>query len=306
MTKNKLPLSRKYRPQTFDDMFGNIDEIKSLRETVKERKVTTYLLYGDRGCGKSTCSRIIAKELGVGIGLRELNISNTTGIDAARAIIADLRYQPSDGKGNVIILNEIQGASKAFQKSMLEILEEPPKNTYFILCTTNPEKLLKAVKSRCSQFRFSPLSMVTGRRFVKHILEQEKQTLEKDIIANLLKVTECIPRETLVLLDKILKVEPKRQQKLINNYVASDANEEVNVLCQLLLKKADWKIIAKVIKSIREEPETIRRQVMGYMGVVLLNSGKRQAAVVMECFRENFFDTGKNGIILACYSCIAD
>jgi len=301
---NELPLSRKYRPESFDEMFGNIDELKSLKITVQEKKVTTFLLYGDRGCGKSTASRIIAKELGAGIGLKEMNISNTTGIDSARKMIDDCRYCAPDGKPTVIVLNEIQGASKAFQQSILEILEEPPKDTYFILCTTNPEKLSKPVKSRCSQFRFSPLSLIIGRKFIKDILGKENQELSKEVINGVLKATDCIPREILTLLDKIFKIDEAKRGKLIQNYVTSDISEEVNILCQLLLKKENWKVIAKVVQNIKEDPETIRMKILGYMGIVLLRSGKRQAAVILECFKDNFFETRKSGLILACYSSI--
>ena len=303
---NNLPLARKYRPSSFGEMFGNVNELKALEKTVQEKRVTTFLLYGDRGCGKSTASRIIAKELGAGLGLREMNISHTTGVDAARQMIDDCRYAAPDGKPTVIILNEIQGASKAFQQAILEILEEPPKNTYFILCTTNPEKLLKPVKSRCSQFRFSPLSLIIGRRFIKSILKKENQELDKEIINGILKATEFIPREILTLLEKVLKVDENKRAKIIENYIVSDASEEVNTLCKLLLKRENWKIIAKVVNSIREDPETVRRKILGYMSVVLLRTGKRQAAVVMECFRDNFFETGKSGLVLACYSSICD
>ena len=285
---NNLPLARKYRPVSFKEMFGNVDELKALEKTVQEKKVTTFLLYGDRGCGKSTASRIIAKELGVGLGLREMNC----------------RYSAPDGKPTVIILNEIQGASKAFQQAILEILEEPPKDTYFILCTTSPEKLLKPVKSRCSQFRFSPLSLIMGRKFIRSILKRENQELGGEIINKILKATEFIPREILTLLEKVLKVDENKRAKIIENYIVSDVSEEINTLCQLLLKKENWKIIAKVVNSIKEDPETVRRKILGYMGIVLLRTGKRQAAVVMDCFRDNFFETGKSGLVLACYSSI--
>lgn len=300
--KENLPLSRKYRPESFDDMFGNIDEIESLKQTVQEGKVTTFLLYGDRGCGKTTSARIIAKEKGIKAGIKEYNISNTTGIDAARGIIDDCRYMGLDG--NCIILNEIQRASVGFQNAILEILEEPPKGTYFILCTTNPEKLLDPVKSRCSKFRFSPLSLVMGRKFIKNILTQENQELEKELITGIVKKTEGIPREILVLLDKVLKIKPEKRAKIIENYIGGEVTEEIRTLCQMLLKKNLWKSIAKVLKHIKGEPENIRRAILAYAGAVLLNSGNIQAAVIIETFQENFYDSGKAGLYFACFSCV--
>ncbi len=301
-----LSMAKRNRPATFSEMFGNLEEIAALEKIVKEKKVTTFLFQGDRGCGKSTAARIAARELGASnVGLTELNISDARGIDDARKIIEDCRYLPRDGGKNVIILNEIQGSNKFFQNALLEILEDPPKNTYFILCTTNPEKLISPIKSRCSQYTFSPLSAIASRKFIKYILDKEGKELHKDITKEIPKKTDGVPRETLSLLEKVLSADTDKQRlKIIQNYSGSAEDEVVISLCRALMKKSSWKEVSKILKSITTDPESTRWGVLGYFNVVLLNSGKLEAAGIVETFSESFIDSGKAGLTLACYTVI--
>jgi len=301
-----LPLARKYRPKDFSELFGNKEEVKSLEKTVEQKKVTTFLLYGERGCGKTTCAKIMAEKLGAGaMGISELNISNTTGVDAARQIIEESGYMARDMGSKVVILNEVQMASKNWMNAMLEILEQPPSNTYFILCTTNPEKLIKPVKSRCSQFKFSPLSPVVSQQLIKSILTKEDQELSKEVIRNIAKKTEGIPREIITLLEKVLSVEEEEQQlRILQDYQGVSETEDIRNLCKALLKGSTWKTVSGILKSIKEEPESVRYAVLGYMNVVLLNSGKKEAAEIIAGFSESFIQSGRAGLTLACFEIV--
>ena len=304
----ELSMAKKFRPQVFSEIFGNFEEISSLEKIVQKKKVTTFLLQGERGCGKTTCAKIMARELGASsIGLMELNISDTRGIDDARRIIDNCQYLPRDMGSNVIILNEIQGANTFFQNALLEILEFPPKNTYFILCTTNPETLSKAIKSRCTQYTFSPLPPIVSRKFIKSILEKEGKELSKDIIKEISKKADGIPREILSLLEKVLNADNDKQRlKILLNYSGRAEDETTKGLCQGLMNKSSWKEIAKILKSIKKDPESCRWDIIGYFNTVLLNSGKMQAAEIIEVFSESFIMTGKAGLTLACYTIIKE
>lgn len=302
----ELSMAKKHRPQTFSEVFGNTEEISSLEKIIKDKSVSTFLFQGDRGCGKSTCARIAAKELGASaIGTTELNISDARGIEDARNIIESCQYLPRDGGSNVFILNEIQGANKFFQNTLLEILEEPPKKTYFILCTTNPESLIAPIRSRCSQFTFAPLSSISARKFIKSILDKEEKELSKDVIKEISKKTDGIPRETLSLLEKVLCADTeKKQLRIIKDYSGSSEDEAVIDLCRAFMNNSSWKEISKILKTIKVDPESVRYGVLGYFNSVLLNKGNFFSAGVIETFSESFINSGKAGLTLACYTVV--
>jgi DNA polymerase-3 subunit gamma/tau len=154
-----IPLYRKYRPQTLQDYFGN----KQLKTTVKKMLANNtlphaILLSGNSGSGKTTLARIIAKELNCsGIDLTEFNIADTNGVDSIRDLIENANYRPMISQNRVYILDECHQMTTQAQNALLKVLEEPKPWVYFILCTTDPQKLLNTIKSRTTQFAVKPL-----------------------------------------------------------------------------------------------------------------------------------------------------
>ena len=147
--EEKLELYRKYRPTTLDQMVGNEATIKSLKKEL-ENGSHTFLFTGNAGCGKTTLARIIAKEVGAGeLSIREINSADNRGIDTAREVMEQMRFNPSDGDALVWILDEVHMISSAGPNAFLKALEDTPSHCYFFLCTTNPEKLISPLKTRC-------------------------------------------------------------------------------------------------------------------------------------------------------------
>lgn len=305
MGDHGLELYRAYRPLEFDDIVGNEEIIQSLRSVLarKEGIPSTFLFSGPSGCGKTTLARILAKRLGAsGVrNLRELNISNTRGIDAARKIIENVRIRPLGGGSKVVILNECHRATVDFQNAMLEVLEEPPDKVYFILCTTDPQKLLPAVRTRCMKYEVKKLIKRQMKQLLEEVIEAEEADLSDEVIKGIIEVSGGSPREALVVLDSVIDIkDSKKALKAINSFAFEE--KKILELSQALLKGFKWKEVSKILKGIKEEPEEIRMAVLGYMGAVLL-SGKvsKRASDVITLFEDSFYNSGRAGLINACF-----
>jgi len=295
-----MSLITKYRPEDFDEVYGNDSMLDSLKSAIlnEDRRPSTYLLHGPSGCGKTTLARIISNYLGCKKP-KEYNISDTRGIDAARSIIEKVWYH-TFGVARVIILNECHMATKEFQNAVLEVLEEPPPQTYFILCTTEPEKLLKTILTRCTQFQVSTLTTKMMRALIADVADAEEVELDPDTIGTIAKAAEGSPRSGLSILSKIINLDEDGIEEAIEEVKTSE--QHGIDLCRALMKRAKWKTVATILKEITDEPETVRYQVMGYFSSVLLKNGDAWAAYILTSFVEtNFMYSKKPGLVLTCY-----
>jgi DNA polymerase-3 subunit gamma/tau len=276
----------------------------------KEDRPHSFLLYGPSGTGKTTAARIIAHELGcpeklnngdINMDFVEINASDNRGIDTAREIISQMHYLPVNSDARIWVLDEIHMGTKDFQNALLKALEEPPDHVYFILCTTDPQKLIPTIRNRCSKFETELLDEDDLNNLINWVLECEnKETFPKNIIDQIAYVANGCPREALIALDQIIDLDPEERNKALKAFKTQEA--QIIDLCRGLIKRKPWPEIASILKDINEEPEKIRRSVLNYMMSVLLNSKKPdpQAMLVCACFTPSFFYTGKAGLVAAC------
>lgn len=261
------------------------------------------LLQGPSGCGKTTLARIIASRLGaVGRDLKQYNISNMRGIDAAREIIKLVGVAPWGGC-RVIVLNECHKATNEFQNAMLEALEEPPPRNYFILCTTEPGKLLKTVKTRCTTFVLDKLVKRDLIELVGWVAVQEQVELSEQVITAIAESSGGSPRQALVILDAVIDLATEEEQiEVAGNYYFSE-----NVVFDLangLLNQVKWKQVVDTIKGLNaKDAEDIRYAMLGIFEKTLMGGGKRgeRAAMMMDFFNSSFQATGRPGLTQACW-----
>lgn len=298
-----MSLYLKYRPNTFDEIIGNSDIVEILKNQLSDQGISHSLLFhGPTGCGKTTLGRIVANELGAkGTDLREVDSADFRGIDTIREIRKQSAYKPLEGPCRVWILDECHKLTGDAQTALLKALEDTPKHVYYILCTTDPQKLLSTIKGRCAQYQVNLLTDREMKILLKRVVKAEDEKLSKEVYDTIIQDSLGHPRNALQILMQVLATSPdKRGQVAIQ---AAEKQSATIELCRALLNHKSWKEIAGILSGLKgEDPEQIRRAVLGYCQAVLLgNRPNPIAATIMQEFIEPFYNTGFPGLVFACY-----
>lgn len=312
MTSNsEKPLHTKYRPDCFEDFLGNEATKKSVLQGIG--KTHCYLLVGEKGCGKTTLARLIGKELGIDreVGhqwdTHEVNAADKTGVGDAREIISKAWNMPMNGKRKIYIIDECHRLSSNAMDSLLKILEEPPDHVYFVLCTTNPSKVIGTIKSRSAVYTLGRLRKRIIEELLDRVLEQEQVDISNGVFGAIIDSADGIPRDALVLLGMVIGMDDEPALEIARR--GTSESVEIKKLLEFMTskkfaKKEHWPEVAGLLKNISDDPETVRRSILGYFGAIMLNSSGpvlNNAAFVCNCFEEDFFASGKVGLYLALY-----
>ncbi len=225
-------LARKYRPRRFAEMVGQEHVVQALTNALTRNRLHhAYLFTGTRGVGKTTVSRLLAKSLnctgpdGRGgitaepcgvcsacteidadryIDYIELDAASNRGIDDARDLIERAAYKPSVGRFKVFMIDEAHQLTKDAFNALLKTLEEPPAHLKFVLATTDPDKMLPTVLSRCLQFSLRPMAPDTVRAHLAHVLAAEGVPFEEGALRILAKAARGSMRDGLSLADQAI------------------------------------------------------------------------------------------------------
>ena len=287
-----------YRPANFDEIIGNEDTLLKLKsQLTREERPHVYLFYGNRGCGKTTLARIAAGMVDCDPrDIMEIDVANNRGKEDASQLKNGVRFLPMFGKNKAYILDEVHQGTPAYFNALLKTLEDTPGHVYFFLCTTDPQKVLGTVKSRCSQYAVEPLTQKEIVKLLEWVVAEEDVGFERSELKKISEVAEGIPREALIILDQVIELEPADRLRAIET-VKERENQLID-LCRALLDGKSWKVVAGIIKGLKGEPESIRLGVLGYMNTVLLG-GNESAALIMEEFNQPCYN--RPALTLAAY-----
>lgn len=220
-------LYRKFRPRKFADLVGQDESARGLRSAVINNTVANvYLFTGERGCGKTTTARIFASALncpyskgdgepcgvcdlcvnvwaGNGAeGVTEIDAASNSSVDDARRLINETQFAHGSKK-NVYIIDEVHLLSKQANGTLLKTFEEPPPNVVFILCTTNPERLEAAIRSRATKYSFHLLNDSLMESLIKEVAEGANISLTEQQVSGVVYKGKGSPRDALAALEAL-------------------------------------------------------------------------------------------------------
>ncbi|MDD4760183.1 MAG: DNA polymerase III subunit gamma/tau, partial [Bacteroidaceae bacterium] len=225
--ENFIVSARKYRPTTFDDVVGQQSLTNTLKRAIISHKLAgAYLFCGPRGVGKTTCARIFAKAINClnphedgeacnecescvsfneqrSMNVQELNAAANNSVDDIREIIDQVRIPPQLGKYKVIILDEVHMLSQAAANALLKTLEEPPSYVIFILATTEKQKMLPTILSRCQIFDFNRMSVNDIVGELKMVAEKEQIKYEEEALSIIAQKADGGMRDSLSIFDQV-------------------------------------------------------------------------------------------------------
>lgn len=304
-------LQRVYRPKTLSDVIGQKEAIHTIQESIRNNKLPHAITFiGNPGVGKTTLARILARDvLKCGkLDYEEINCAIIDSpIDKVKEIQQRLNSSPVTGPVRVYVLDEVQALSRAgfAQQGLLKVLEEPPSFVYFFLCTTDPTKVIKAIRSRCKEIVLKAIPDKDMTDLLSSIVKKEKSPVTADTIAKIVDIAQGGARDALKLLGSVISIKTEDEQL---EAIQSSSYERQSIeLCRALLNpKSRWSDVAKILQGVDEEPETMRRMVLGYMTSVMLKGGKNLDRVhaIIQIFEMNYFDSGKAGLVSACYQVV--
>ncbi len=300
-----LVFARKWRPRDFDEIVGQDHITKTLKHAVVSNKLAhAYLFSGPQGVGKTSCARILAKALncekgptdkpcsvcspcqeiaeGRSLDVIEIDGASNRGIDEIRTLRENVKFAPISGKAKIYIIDEVHMLTPEAFNALLKTLEEPPPFVKFIFATTQPQKVLPTILSRCQRFDFVRIPNLKIIAKLKEIALSEKLKIGDDVFFAIAKASEGSMRDAESILDQLISfsqndvkledvvsvlgiIEQDAFLTFVDSLIANDASGALNLIADVTAKGKDLNyfleglleyyrnlMVTKIVKSDRQ------------------------------------------------------
>ena len=309
-----MSLYKKYRPKTLAEFHATKSFIESLEAVLAEPKTIPHALLftGNSGTGKTTLARIVKTTLGChDLDYRELDTAVYRSIDDVREIRKNMQLSPIAGPVSVYLLDEVHSlgvggdsAKNAAQNALLKALEDMPPHVYFILATTEPQMLIKTIRTRCMEFNLPSFTSRQTVKLLKEIAIKEKKgdNVSDEILEQISKESLGSPRAAIVTLEKVIDLSAHQQTKAVERSI-SEENQAIELCRAMISTGVTWDKVRTIISGLQEQqPESVRRMVLGYAQAVLLKSDNLKAFAVIREFEKPVYDGGWPMLTGYCYA----
>ena len=299
MNKSYIPLYRKYRPQTIDQIVGQEHVKKALTNAIESDRIShAYLFTGPRGTGKTSTARIFAKSLNcekgptispcnecencinitksIPIDVIEIDAASNRSVSDAEEIIQNVAMAPVHSRYKIYIIDEVHMLTPTAFNALLKTLEEPPENVIFILATTEVHKVLDTIKSRCQRFDFKRITTDDISKHLRFISDKENINITDDALNYIASNSAGGMRDSIALLDQL---------SVLNSAKEAISVEDINKL----LGRLSFESLSNLFESISKSDSNSALEILNN----IYNQGNEPSQIL-----SNFLEYLRNALIL--------
>lgn len=295
-----------HRPKTLSEVIGQPQAVKQLQGFLDAKSVPKVIgFFGPPGTGKTTLARIMAKAVGANdMGITEHNLAVKNGIDDIRALQDSAAMRPLGGGNAAYILDEAHSLSKQAFQGLLKLFEDTPKHSYFFLCTSQPEKIDKAIRTRITGIELKAVPSSDLYNLLVKVAVDEGIEVRQDDFKAIAKAAGGSARNALVYLNQMQACD-------FDSSILADLGRSVDEkhnafpLCSMLMwpKSNEWGKVYTLIDSLDDdEIESVRWMLLRYAASCMKDSkNAARSALLIQGMATPFFDSKKPGFLAKCY-----
>ena len=306
-----MSLYQKYRPTTFDEVFGQdeaVEVMKSIVEMPKDDRPKVFLLAGHYGSGKTSVAKVFARAIGVDperSDFKTMDSSKDRSIDSIRQLCDCMGVKPMSrsADGRVFLIDECHALQKIASEALLKKCEDTPPDTYIIFCTTEPDAMPKALRSRCKTITIKPMTEKAIYQNLQRVAKAEGININNDDLQKIAKHSDNSARVSLQILETYTLNGCNIDKAIsMNGGTGDEMKADTITLCRAIVSRSDeWSMVVDFCTKYKGQSEPVRQAILGYLKACLLKARNRTERVrfasLMECFLEPHYSCSDAALV---------